>query len=77
MNRIELLVAACAAANRGYDTPARLAAYLERLIVRNEHYLERRARRGQGTAFDAQVEEDNLVLAALVVLLKQDGEDIA
>jgi hypothetical protein len=55
----------------GYRTSEHIVNSLERMIVRHEAYLSRRAARGTHTPTDDAIAEDCAVAALVIELLKE------
>ena len=54
----------------GYHTSEQIINRLERMIIRNEAYLSRRAKRGTHTSHDDTTAEDMAVIALVIELLR-------
>jgi hypothetical protein len=70
MENNDILALATAAQAKGFDDVSRLVKRLEATIVRNQAYLDRRARRGTHTPTDDAMSEDNEAIAMAIVLLE-------
>jgi len=55
----------------GYRTNEQIINRLERMIIRNESYLSRRASRGTHTPTDDSISEDMVVVALVIELLQE------
>jgi hypothetical protein len=55
----------------GYRTSGQLISRLERMLIRNESYLSRRAALGRRTAYDEVLAEDCAVIGLVIQMLEE------